>query len=229
MAPWSVSARAGISSSLARATSLAMEAAPSSSEYSECVCRWTNPGMRELLARLPAGRAGFRGGVEAIDDRGVAVGAVVQRAADPRDRRGRCAGDLLDVRVVLAVRQHPGHGEALRHVVDLADGGHVLQECPDFVGTLEGEERLEQLLDFLSPQTVRRHGSQPPGSRLQAQDDVVILARDTDMMGLRMTPTRGSRDGRPTAPCVGVRRRRANGGPRVYAMPNRLHNAAEIA
>src|SRR5450759_5086267 len=41
IAPWSVTARAGISSSAARATRAGMRLAPSSSEYSVWLCRWT--------------------------------------------------------------------------------------------------------------------------------------------------------------------------------------------
>src|SRR6476661_3924805 len=42
MQPWSVSAIAGCSSSTARLTRSPMRLAPSSSEYSEWQCRWTN-------------------------------------------------------------------------------------------------------------------------------------------------------------------------------------------
>src|SRR5450759_5249347 len=49
------------------------------------------------------------------------------------------------------------------------------------------------------------------GRRLEAQDDVVILARDTDMMGLRTTPTQGSRDGRTRVPRVARMCRRTDG------------------
>src|SRR5437660_545106 len=41
MAPWSVMARAGMPSSAARSNSAGIRDAPSSSEYSVCVCRWT--------------------------------------------------------------------------------------------------------------------------------------------------------------------------------------------
>src|ERR687897_1164097 len=62
--PWSVSPRAGIPSSAARAAIRSILHAPSSSEYSLWTCRWTACPALEVIgigARLPAGADGAPG------------------------------------------------------------------------------------------------------------------------------------------------------------------------
>ena len=61
MLDWSVSATAGMSSSATRLTSGLIRVTPSTSEYSECTCRWTNSAamasggvtQRNTVSRMP--------------------------------------------------------------------------------------------------------------------------------------------------------------------------------
>src|SRR5690606_19616887 len=144
MQPWSVSASAGISNSSARRTRSSSRFAPSRSEYSLCVWRWTND--------IPSGLA-----VERIQDRLELEDVLVLPP------RGRIQPGVDQVDAIL-FRAHDGPGEeraAHREVrvrsgpraVDLDRSGGGAVECAavDALPVRHLLPRVERPGDLITP------------------------------------------------------------------------------
>src|SRR5262245_30137035 len=130
--PWSVRANAGISSSRARRTKAGRRWAPSRRLKSECVCRWTKPGMSFLAPSRP--RGGSRAPPAALPSRESELPAALALVADAilgahhqsmhtgGERSRRVQTHAAALRVPLRDRQHAIDARLQVTVTEVAAG-----------------------------------------------------------------------------------------------------------
>src|ERR1700719_5111225 len=148
--PWSVRPSAGCSNCAARAARASILQAPSSSEYSECTCRWA---QEELLT----------GPLNARRRSGGASAAAPLFAPNPQ---------APDQRHAVLVRLGPEHGP--RRPRGLGEG--VL--CPQAQALDRRRERLGHLQAARLLRRGRHRGGEPPAHDLATRETLALARRD---------------------------------------------------